>query len=163
MSEEKHVQENNVTEAETSEKSETKCENCKALNQKLKDLQENTIVQSMNEMKERYEDLIDTSVCRCVVDFAEQSYNELMDTLITVHTSLGLVREKVNNMKYLNICPSASGSVKPGLENVDFVLKHIQEVIKRVDNVRERLPFPQDRCINDCLDHADDDSDDDDL
>lgn len=138
----------------------SECENCQRLQEELDALQENTVVQSMNEMKERYEDLSENSVCRCVIDHAERSYDDFMDLLITIKTTIGGLRESIeslqNHRKYCissTTTPATEKSLLTSLDNMDAVLKHLQFMIVRNDNVRNKTPFPQSRCVlGDCSD-----------
>jgi hypothetical protein len=148
-----NVRDNSDAESDVSS-TELLCDNCKRLQEKLDELQEGTLVQSMNDMKEKYEDLCEMSVCVCVANFAQQAYYEMVDLLTTIHVSVDAIRSKLEQVQHLQdhhtSTPAIVNSQKSSLKHIDFVLKHIQEVIKRNDYVGRRMPFPEGRCISDC-------------
>lgn len=100
------------------------------LNKKLEELNENTIVQSMNDMKHDYEELLQNSVCLNQYEHWKEYYTRYFNMSKTV--------EQMNSLKIedLNSLLEFIENYNPEIHNYDANVKatHVNKVLRTILN-----------------------------
>lgn len=124
-----------------------------SLEQDLEELNENTVISSMNEMKEQYEDLLNNSVCSHKFYSLESYYKRSMNIIKTVDTITGVLYDNVlSTLLFMdsNNCSNESikkNTIKHNMNSIKDRLQLICEIISKDED-----EWVDTQCVK-CLDY----------
>lgn len=111
-----------------------------SLEQDLEELNENTVISSMNEMKEQYEDLLNNSVCSHKFYTLESYYKRSTNMLKTIDTIATILYDNVlSTLLFMdgNNCSNEAikkNTIKHNMSSVKDRLQLICEIINKDDD-----------------------------
>lgn len=104
------------------------------LEEQLKNLNENTVISSMNDMRDRYNDLVSNSVCVCRYNKMKMNFKQAFGMCKTIENISSLLFDKLMFMViYIDQSPRTSVEFERFRQDVRSVRDRVQLVLELVE------------------------------